>query len=249
MKTRRQITNVLTLAVAMMGMVVITAGPAQAAIIVVGVNTNTDAAYGADASAADLVNSGAASLAGTAFSASPYFGPTAHNNGSVGAANTTADITFWIGASGGSTYSITYTLDVSVNTFGYDITSIQTIHGWTNNSGNQKNQNYVVAASTVGDSGFTDVATVAYLPFTSANNTASTKVNITENATGTLVSGVDEIRFTYTVPASGGNNPSPTIREVDVFGAATFPEPASAIVILLGALGFKARSRRQRSRG
>ena len=129
MKTRKQITNVLTLAVAVMGIVVLTAGPAQAAIIIVGVNTLTDAAYGADASAADLVNSGAASLAGTTFSATPHFGPTAHNDGSVGLANTTADITFWLNASGGSTYSITYTLDVSVNTLGYDITSIQTIHG------------------------------------------------------------------------------------------------------------------------
>jgi PEP-CTERM motif len=61
-------------------------------------------------------------------------------------------------------------------------------------------------------------------------------VNITEDATNILASGVDQIRFIYTVPnPSGGGNPGPTIREVDVFGVATIPEPSS---FLLCGLGF-----------
>jgi len=223
------------------------AASAHGAVIVNGVNTNTDAAYGADVSNSDLVNSGASSLSSTAFSQNPNFGSTAHNDGSVGTANNTAGITWWNGASGGSQYSITYTLDTSVNALGYDITEIQSIHGWTSNSGNQKNQNYQVFVSTVGDGGFTGtalqgtggtlLATVAYLPFTESNVTASTKVNITEDASGILASGVDQIRFIYTVPSPAGNNPAPTIREVDVFGSATVvPEPSSMLLVGLGGM-------------
>lgn len=151
----------------------------EAGVVVTGVNANTDAAYGGDVSSTDLINAGTPTLASApTYSATPYFGasPSATNNGSVGAVNKTVDITFWLGAAANSQYSITYALDTSVNTLGYDINSIQTIHGFTNNSGNQKNQNYQVFVSTVGDAGFTGtattgtggtlLATVAYLPFT-----------------------------------------------------------------------------------
>ena len=203
-----------------------TTGP----VLVSGVSSGTDADFGSDASATDLVDQGQGTFASVAYSTAPYFGGTAstggaNNDGSVDAANTGGDITFWLGATAGQTYSITYDLDTAVNTLGYDITSLQTIHGWGNGSGNQKNQNYTVEVSLVGDTGFTNIATVAYLPFTSANNTASTKVNVTDKATGILASGVDEIRFIYTIPASGGTNPSPTIREIDVFGSATSTAP------------------------
>ena len=49
-------------------------------------------------------------------------------------------------------------------------------------------------------------------------------MNISETATGVLAKGVDQIRFTYTVQADPGTQPSPTIREIDVFGAATMPQ-------------------------
>tara|TARA_B110000285_G_scaffold161738_1_gene180657 strand:+ start:299 stop:6547 length:6249 start_codon:yes stop_codon:yes gene_type:complete len=203
-----------------------TTGP----VLVSGVSSGTDADFGSDASATDLVNQGQGTFASVAYSTAPYFGGTAstggaNNDSSVGSAANSGDITFWLGAAAGQTYSITYDLDTAVNTLGYDITSLQTIHGWGNGSGNQKNQNYTVEVSLVGDAGFTNIATVAYLPFTSANNTASTKVNVTDKATGILASGVDEIRFIYTIPASGGTNPSPTIREIDVFGSATSTAP------------------------
>ena len=217
---------------------------ADAAFVYVGVSTLTDAAYGADASATDLVNIGQSSYSSVAYSAAPFFGP-ADNDGTVGAANTTTDITFWLNASANDTFSITYDLNTLVNTLGYDITSLQTIHGWTgNSSGNQKNQNYVVAVSTVADGGFSDIGTVAYNPFGSANNTASSKVNVTEDATGILATGVDQIRFTYTVPASGGTQPSPAIREIDVFGSATVPEPSSAALLGLAGLALILRRRK-----
>lgn len=210
----------------------------NAAIDITGVNSPLDAFYGSDVSNSDLINSGSPSLSNVTYSQAPWFGPNAHNDGSVGIVNNTSTITWWRGATAGSTYSITYELDTSSNTLGYDINSIQTINGWTNNSGNQKNQNYVVEISVIGSAAFNPLASVAYLPFGSGTNTASTKVNITEDTTGILASGVDEIRFTYTVPASAGQNPSPTIREIDVIGTATaVPEPSSAALIGISIIG------------
>jgi hypothetical protein len=205
----------------------------EANVLVTGINTSgtgTGNAYGADASNSDLVNTGSASLASTTLSTpvTGSFSSTAHNNGAVGDPSTTADITFWLNAQVGNTYSITYTLDTSVNTLGYVINSIQTLHGWTNSSGTQKNQTYEVFVSTVGSPAFTPLATVAYAPFPTSSNTASTKVNITEVVTGILASGIDEIRFTYTV-ATGGSQPSPTIREIDVFGSPIFVVPSFAV--------------------
>jgi PKD repeat protein len=87
----------------------------------------------------------------------------------------------------------------------------------------------------VGNEAFTSLVTVAYLPYTPATTTASTKVNITEDQTGLLASGIDPIRFTYTV-ALGGENPSPTIREIDVFGAASVdPDQAAQPVAVISA--------------
>lgn len=200
---------------------VLASGLSLADVISTGVNTNVDAAYAADASDSDLVNAGSSTLTSSTFSAAPHFGPLAHNNGTVGSAGQTDDITYWHNTSLGQTYSITYDLNTTVNTSGYDITSIQTIHGWNSAaSGYQKNQNYEVFVSTVGSADFTSLATVAYNPFTTANVAASTKVTLTENATGILASGIDRIRFTYTI-TGGGTYPSPTIREIDVFGSPT----------------------------
>lgn len=219
--------------------------PSLGVVLINGVSTDTDAAYGGDVSNTDLVNAGSASLASPPlYSSDPFFGPAANNDGTVGTAGETADITFWLGAGAGDQFTVTYSLDTAGSPFGYDLTSIQTIHGWTSGSGNQKNQNYTVAIRTLGEAAFTDLATVAYLPFAAANNTASSKVTITEDSTGILATNVDQIRFTYTVPASGGSNPSPTIREIDVFGSASIPEPSSLVLFaLVGPLCLLRRSR------
>ncbi|MEP4078003.1 hypothetical protein [Haloferula sp.] len=209
---------------------------ASAAVQVAGVSNAMENTYSGDESATDLVNQGESSFSSVAYSSvggntNPHFGgpdPTggANNNGVHGANGTNTEITFWLSASAGDTYTITYDLDTAVNTDGYDITSIQTIHAWTNNSGNQKNQNYTVEVSTVtGGAGFSNIATVAYLPFTDAGQGGASKVNITEDDTGILATGVDQIRFTYTVPAGATGQPSPTIREIDVFGTATNTGP------------------------
>ena len=193
-------------------------------VSVKGVSSNVDADYVADVSNSDLVNSGSSALSSVAFSQAPRFGPRAHNDGAMGAAAEKADITFWMNAKAGDTYSITYTLNTTTNTLGYDIHTIQTIHGWDSNSGFQKNQNYTVEVSSVGSAYFTKVTTVEFEPFSNTDTIGSSRVNISETATGVLAKGVDQIRFTYTVQADPGAQPSPTIREIDVFGAATMPQ-------------------------
>ncbi|MEP4078002.1 sialate O-acetylesterase [Haloferula sp.] len=197
--------------------------PTTNSVMVTGVNSNTDADYAADASATDLVNAGTSTFASVAYSETPDFGP-AENDGTVGAASTSSDITFWLGATAGETYSITYDLNTSVNITGYNISSLQTIHGWVSNSGNQKNQNYTVEVSTVGNADFVTIATVAYLPFDNTSQAGSSKVTVARSDASNLATGVDQIRFTYTIPANPGTQPSPTIREIDVFGTATTPD-------------------------
>ena len=224
----------------------------NAAVTIAGVNSATETEYSADASATDLINQGQSTFSSVAYSEAPLFGGSAAtggaaNNGIHGlGSGDNGEITFWLGAVANDTYTITYDLNTAVNTLGYDITSLQTINAWRDNSGNQKNQNYTVAVSTV-DSGvaFTDLATVAFLPFDTTSQAGASRVNITEDTTGILATGVDQIRFTYTVPDPAGTQASPTIREIDVFGVATtIPEPSSTALLGLGTLGLLIRRRR-----
>lgn len=118
------------------------------AVKVDGVHTDTDAAYGDAVSDSDLVNAGSPSLAlPPVYSSDPFSDPAANNDGTVGTAADTGDITFWLGAAAGDQFTITYRLDTSFSPLGFDITSIQTIHGWTNASGNQKNRTYTLTAA------------------------------------------------------------------------------------------------------
>lgn len=213
--------------------------PTTSSVVITGASSSINPDYGSDVSATDLVEAGSPTLAsGPTYSVTPDFGVAANNNGTVGTTNANSSITFWASANAGETYSITYDLDTSVNTDGYDISSLQTIHGWSNNSGNQKNQNYTVDVSTTLNNSFNHIATVAYFPFDNTSQAGSTKVNVTDNATGILASSVDQIRFTYTIPSDPGSQPSPTIREIDVFGVATntLPDTSDPLLAIAGSL-------------
>ncbi len=129
---------------------------------------------------------------------------------------------------------VTYELDVSTNTLGYDISSIITYAGWADN--NRGTQAYTVSYSVVGDSGFTDITTVNNTPdlFTQERTT------ITENSTGILATGVDAVRFTFGTQQFSGVG----YKELDVVGSATVPEPSSSALIGLGSLALLARRKR-----
>ena len=129
--------------------------------------------------------------------------------------------------------TVTFTLDLSTNTLGYDITDINT---YTNHGdGGRDGQKYTVSYSLVGSADFVDIATVDYLM---GDNGTPGSGKVAISAIG--VSGVDAIRFNFADQENAGSNYS----EFDVLGTATIPEPSAA---LLGGLGMVALLRRRRA--
>jgi transcription elongation factor len=145
-------------------------------------------------------------------------------NGSFGTANAAGGYVI----AGGS---ITFTLNTSINTFGYDLSGIDTYAGW-NDSG-RDNQKYTVSYSTVSLPGtFITIASINDIPAVAALN----KITITDIG----ATGVGAIRFTFDSPQE---NNGVGYKELDVFGTASVPEPSAA---LLGGLGMIALLRRRR---
>lgn len=127
--------------------------------------------------------------------------------------------------------TITYALDLSVNTLGYVITSIETYAGWADI--NRGSQAYTVSLSLVGSATFTDLATVSLV----TDFLTQQRVTLSENNTGILATGVDEIRFTFPTQQFSGVG----YKELDVAGYAVVPEPATLLMVGLGlgALSFR----------
>ena len=130
--------------------------------------------------------------------------------------------------------TITYTLDTSLNTLGYTITSIQTFAGWSDF--NRGSQAYTVSVSQVGSAIFTDLAAVLL----AADGFTQERFTITEDATGILATGVDEIRFTFPTQQFSGVG----YKELDVFGYAVVPEPSTLILFGLGMATLSLRRKR-----
>lgn len=120
--------------------------------------------------------------------------------------------------------TITYALDLSVNTLGYVITSIETYAGWADI--NRGSQAYTVSLSLVGSATFTDLATVSLV----TDFLTQQRVTLSENNTGILATGVDEIRFTFPTQQFSGVG----YKELDVAGYAVVPEPATLLMVGLG---------------
>ncbi len=127
---------------------------------------------------------------------------------------------------------------------GFDITGIQSIAAWQ--GAGYPNQHYTVSVSYVGNDDFITLTTVEYQPFVGPfppNEVGgSTKVNVTEDETGVLASGVDAIRFD-TLAIVGVAGGGAVYREIDVFGGATVPEASAAALLGLGGLALLRRRR------
>ena len=207
---------------------------AHGAIVTPVSNGSNHAAFDSNASGTDLVNTGQATLSSAVIS-STWFGAGGHNDGS--SANNTTNSTFI--DNGRLPGTITYTLNTSVNTLGYDITEIRSITGWSENSTTHANQDFDVEVSLVGSGSFANIQTVTFLPFngTPANANKSSMVTVTDS-TGVIASGVDQLRFTYRQTGGWGGAAGLVIRELDVEGAATAgsgpPPPASAPISAMG---------------
>ena len=145
---------------------------------------------------------------------------------------------------GGSSVLITF--DTSVNTFGYDITKIFTVAGWSTGLGGRSNQGYGITLTFVDNS---TAVLLAKQTWEANSDPASyyTTVNFTSgdtalNADGVTASGVKSITFTNFDTSRAPNNLL-ILREFDIEGFATIPEPTTSLLALLGLGGLLRRRR------
>jgi PEP-CTERM motif len=196
-------------------------------------------------SSTDLINGLAPSASGGDFAATEITGGTPVLTDGVygtitepGGAPDRTHLIFGIaGGGGGSGTFVTYTLDTSVNTLGYDITSIAVFSGWNDNGRDQ--QLYRAAYSVIGSPLFNDLPLVDFNPVIGANLQSATRTILSENALPFLATGVDQVRFTFDTPAP--ENGYVGYAEIDVIGAPAVPEPGAAALLLtgLGLLGSR----------
>lgn len=145
--------------------------------------------------------------------------------------------------------SVTIDFDVTTNTLGYDITGIDTYAGWKLAAGGRSDQGYGITLT------FMDDSTAALLNSTHWEPNATpreywTTVSFVNNGggalssdfvdtgsgpvagNGILASGVKSITFDGFFDSNAGSWSA--YREIDIFGAATVPEPSSAALLGLG---------------
>lgn len=118
--------------------------------------------------------------------------------------------------------TITYFLDTTVQSSGYDIAAIDTYSGWENS--NRANQNYTVSFRKVGSSVFSDLIKVSYA-FAGSTTPCDTHVRIDD----INIRGVDAIQFNFDEP--GQQNGGVAYKEIDVtrsLGAGFSPVAATA---------------------
>jgi hypothetical protein len=201
-------------------------------------------------SAVDLVNQGRPTLASATFANfAPFTDPSGTsspnllNNGSNDGWN--ADAIHTAVTTQTTPWTLTYTLNTTGASLGYDITGIDVMSLWNNDYVNQR---YSVEVTTIAVPSFTALfgpVTTDTVTFTGPNVGSSLMSSVRDNTTGLLASGVTGLRFTFQSEANpAGAQIIAAYREVDVFGAASVPEPASAGLLLLGA-GLAAIRRRR----
>ena len=131
--------------------------------------------------------------------------------------------------------TVTYTLDTTTNTLGYNVTSIAGYGGW-NDSGRDR-QHYSIFYSTVGRSDFNFLGEVDDDPASPGSLSAVRAV-----FSGLSISGVDQIRIEI---LNGQENGYAGYGELDVIGTATVPEPGTMGCLLVGGAALLRRRRRR----
>lgn len=199
-------------------------------LVIAGSNDTNALAYAANASTTDLINSGQPSLASATITPSNVSFPgSGIHDGNY--SNNLANNTFF---QSGLHFPARadFMLDTTANPAGYDITNITSLMGWSTVSQAQANQGYLIEVSTVGDAGYTALATVSYKAFADEDGSAyESKVEVTRPS-GPLATGVDAIRFTFLDPVGPdgvtpgtGQFDGTVIREIDVIGSPSTGAP------------------------
>ena len=138
--------------------------------------------------------------------------------------------------SSGST--ITFTLNTSLATAGFDITQIDVYHGWADNG--RSGMDFKIEYATVANlNTFVNYGTSTY--FHPASDYGASRIT---DSTGTIATGVAKIRITPLNIDNGWGG----VSEMDVFGAAAIPEPSTLSLVGMASLGGLALLRRRRLR-
>lgn len=124
--------------------------------------------------------------------------------------------------------TFTYQLNLGAAPGGYNISKIDTYSGW--NDAGRVNQTYDILYSTVANPG-------TFIPLQSINqagNNLDLRLEIFDNAGAFLANNVGQLRFVFGAQQNGYVG----YRELDVFGTANVPEPASvALWTIIGTCG------------
>ncbi len=140
----------------------------------------------------------------------------------------------------GTGATLTFSLNLSVNTMGYDLTQLTTIASWDTG---RDGQEYSISYSTVSAPGvFISLAIIPQFNPQGVVDTLNshTRVSVTDS-NGILASNVAHIRYTFTSFENSGT----AYREIDVLGVASVPEPTTFGLLALGAGAFILRTVRQ----
>jgi hypothetical protein len=187
-------------------------------------------------SSADLVNNGATTLSNVSGTSGDFGSSITNiNNGSIGNNSSDTPSVYFAGAGA----IVTFDLNVTINTLGYDLSQIEVFTGWEEE---RVFQNFSIAYSDVTSASYVNLGTFSNSPSLLAPGAGmySLRLSLTDSL-GNIATGVDSIRFTF------NNVLSPAYREIDIFGSASVvPEPNSAVLLIVS-LGCLLLVMRQRS--
>lgn len=188
-------------------------------------NTSSETAF--PASTTDLINSGQptfTSASSTGYAAFTNGGFTSDvttlNDGGLGLPSSNfPDALATLAFDLDGTWTTTFTLNTTSNTYGYDITQINTLAGWQANRADQK---FGLSYSTV-------AAPATYTPLgtfslDASGVSGSTKIQLTDS-TGMVAMNVKNLQFSFQ-NFGVGTSPETVYREVDVFGTPSTTPPA-----------------------
>lgn len=171
-------------------------------------------------------------------------------DGKNGGDSTLADMVWPGNDTLSSTWTVTFTLNTTVNTAGYNLTAISSYAAWPETRTSQRyDVQYQTPSDPVGT--WRSLANIDF--FGASTGTGSSRVTIANTtADAYIAENVSALKFSIYYPHHGNSSSTrgfdaTTYREFDVTGvAAAVPEPSAGTLVCLGLLGTLALVRRRR---